>query len=79
MLRIKDPSVTIPFYTDVLGMKLLSQSDHGVGTDWGFSLYFLGYDEGGKTVKQRFNPVLELTHNHGKPNTPLEFVAVLRT
>mmetsp|Transcript_8617 Transcript_8617/g.22250 ORF Transcript_8617/g.22250 Transcript_8617/m.22250 type:complete len:339 (-) Transcript_8617:84-1100(-) len=65
MLRIKDPAVSIPFYRDVLGMTLISQSDHGVGTDWGFSLFFLGYGEDGKRPGLRFNPVLELTHNHG--------------
>eukprot|EP00038_Savillea_parva_P012328 m.203852 g.203852 ORF g.203852 m.203852 type:complete len:333 (-) comp22286_c0_seq1:53-1051(-) len=65
MLRIKDPEKSIPFYRDALGMTLLRQSDHGVGTDWAFSLYFLGYGEEGKSTKERFNPVLELTHNHG--------------
>lgn len=65
MLRIKDPEASLKFYKDVLGMTLISQSDLGVGTDWGFSLYFLGYGEEGKRPGQRFNPVLELTHNHG--------------
>jgi hypothetical protein len=46
-------------------MTLIKQSDLGVGTDWGFSLFFLGYGEDGKTPGERFNPVLELTHNHG--------------
>ncbi len=37
MLRIKDPSVSIPFYQDVLGMTLLDQYDFAAME---FSLYF---------------------------------------
>ncbi|KAH9991778.1 glyoxalase I [Russula vinacea] len=69
MLRIKDPSVSIPFYTDAK----LEFSD--------FTLYFLAFDQsGGKATdaekKQTVTNVknltishtsgiLELTHNHG--------------
>lgn len=51
----------------------------GVGTDWGFSLYFLAHmtdeeaanlpapdtPEADSTIRHMFRPVLELTHNHG--------------
>ncbi|KAI6010511.1 Glyoxalase/Bleomycin resistance protein/Dihydroxybiphenyl dioxygenase [Pisolithus marmoratus] len=51
MLRIKDPKASLPFYTEVLGMTLLRESNMG-----DFTLYFLAYEDEG---------VLELTHNHG--------------
>jgi len=41
MLRIKDPVKTLRFYREILGMDLLAKRDFGVGTNWGFSLYFL--------------------------------------
>eukprot|EP00286_Rhodomonas_abbreviata_P027268 CAMPEP_0181307172 /NCGR_PEP_ID=MMETSP1101-20121128/10724_1 /TAXON_ID=46948 /ORGANISM="Rhodomonas abbreviata, Strain Caron Lab Isolate" /LENGTH=340 /DNA_ID=CAMNT_0023413343 /DNA_START=73 /DNA_END=1095 /DNA_ORIENTATION=+ len=43
MLRIKDPAKSLHFYRDLLGMTLLRQVDLGVGTDWGFSLFFLAH------------------------------------
>lgn len=42
MFRIKDPKVSLPFYSQVLGMKLLTKSDF---PDMKFSLYFMGYEE----------------------------------
>ena len=42
MLRIKDPEVTVAFYTDVLGMRLLDRYDF---EDMEFSLYFMGYSD----------------------------------
>ena len=71
MLRIKDPKKSIPFY-ERLGMTLCRESHFG-----DFSLYFLSCLPEGVTapdpkgaeastfVKTLFNPVLELTHNHG--------------
>lgn len=64
MLRIKDPAKSIPFYRK-LGMKVLSERHFD-----DFSLYFLGCDlskaaGNAEEVKDRFQPVLELTHNHG--------------
>lgn len=82
MLRIKDPSKSLPFYCDVLGMTLIREAHFGVGTDWGFSLFFLAYvpagtelpprdsDEAGAFIKGMFGPVLELTHNHGTESRP---------
>ena len=77
MLRIKDPSKSIPFY-ESLGMTMLLEKHF---PQWKFSLYFLGCldEEGGEVypgdeagddekslfVNSRHRPVLELTHNHG--------------
>jgi len=75
MLRIKDPSKSIPFY-QALGLTVLTEKHF---PQWKFSLYFLGCLEEGETcpgegatdeeisafVNSRHRPVLELTHNHG--------------
>lgn len=42
MYRIKDPRKTIPFYTGVLGMKLLQKLDF---PSMKFSLYFMGFED----------------------------------
>lgn len=42
MYRIKDPRKSLPFYSEVLGMKLLSKLDF---PSMKFSLYFMGYEE----------------------------------
>ncbi|KAI0301057.1 glyoxalase I [Multifurca ochricompacta] len=68
MLRIKDPKISIPFYTEVIGMDLIEKLDFNT-----FTLYFLAFDRsGGKATKEektadRLNRegILELTHNHG--------------
>lgn len=61
MLRIKDPCKSLPFYQS-LGMKLLDERHFD-----SFSLYFLGSSNVDESIplKNQFNPVLELTHNHG--------------
>ncbi|KAF9582996.1 Lactoylglutathione lyase [Lunasporangiospora selenospora] len=40
MIRVKDPKVSLEFYQEVLGMKLLSSLDNEAGK---FTLYFLAY------------------------------------
>ena len=73
MLRIKDPSIAIPFYRDVLGMILLDQYDF---ESMGFSLYFMAYEDaltgeppapGPDRAAWIFSQVssIELTHNWG--------------
>lgn len=66
MLRIKDPKKSLEFYKK-LGMKVLAQRDFN-----DFSLYFLGSSNVDEKAdyKEMFNPVLELTHNHGTENDP---------
>lgn len=84
MQRVKDPVKSLVFYKDVLGMDLVQQRDFGVGTDWGFSLYFLANltddqrasqpdprsEEAYTFISRLFQPVLELTHNHGTESRP---------
>lgn len=73
MMRIKDPTISIPFYRDVLGMTLLDQYDFD---SMDFSLYFFAYEDalvgeppaaGPDKVAWVFNQVgtIELTHNWG--------------
>ena len=61
MLRIKDPAKSLDFYKR-FGMKLLQERHFD-----DFSLYFLGSSNVDESVptKNQFQPVLELTHNHG--------------
>jgi len=63
MIRVKDPAKSLHFYRDLLGMNLLKQSDHS-----DFSNYFLANAPAGSDAKMIFEPVLELTHNHGTEN-----------
>ena len=74
MLRIKDPEVSLDFYTRIIGMKLYRKLDF---PEMKFTLYFLGMpndvddnnvpeDDNARTTwtfKQR--AMLELTHNWG--------------
>jgi len=57
MLRVKDLDASIAFYTDTLGMKLLSRKDYPGGK---FTLAFVGYG------KHKDEGSIELTHNWGK-------------
>jgi len=71
MLRVKDPSKTIPYY-EKLGLTLVRENHFD-----SFSLFFMACLPEGQTapdpkgenarefVKKLFCPVLELTHNHG--------------
>lgn len=77
MLRVKDPAVSLAFYTRVMGMKLLRKLDFPEMT---FSLYFLHRPVDGEqppedagertawTFAQR--GILELTHNWGTESDP---------
>lgn len=76
MFRIKDPKVSLDFYTRVLGMRLLQKMDF---PDMKFSLYFMGYvdpasipdnaeDRTEWLAKQP--ATLELTHNWGTESDP---------
>ena len=79
MLRIKDPAVSLDFYTRVLGMQLVRKLDF---PEMQFTLYFLAYldDEQAKAVPEDDlarttytfgrEAMLELTHNWGTENDP---------
>lgn len=54
MLRVGDLQRSIAFYTEVLGMKLLRQSDN---KDYKYTLAFVGYGD------ESSEAVLELTYN----------------
>jgi lactoylglutathione lyase len=54
MLRVANLEKSIAFYTEVLGMKLLRQSDNA---EYKYTLAFVGYGD------ERENTVLELTYN----------------
>lgn len=57
MIRVNDLEASIRFYTELLGMNLISKTDYPDGK---FTLAFLSY---GKT---KDDPCIELTYNHGK-------------
>lgn len=68
-LRIKDPKVTIAFYEEKFGMKLL---EHKKFPEMNFDLYFLSFPKTGlvknaegDTDVFRETGILELTHNYG--------------
>ena len=56
MLRVGELKRSIHFYTQVMGMKLLRETDR---PDQKYSLAFVGYDSEDKTA------VIELTYNYG--------------
>lgn len=76
MMRVKDPAVSLDFYTRLLGMRLLRKLDF---PEMKFSLFFLAQTED-ESVPQDASErmvhafsrcgVLELTHNWGTENDP---------
>ena len=62
MLRVKDAKKSVAFYKDLLGMNLVRTVDV---SKYGFSLYFMCHAEEGVGLSDIFDPVIELTHNHG--------------
>jgi lactoylglutathione lyase len=56
MLRVGNLEKSLAFYTEVLGMKLLRQSEN---TEYKYTLAFVGYGN------ESENTVLELTYNWG--------------
>ncbi|KAL0573140.1 Lactoylglutathione lyase [Marasmius crinis-equi] len=75
MFRVKDPKVSLDFYTRIIGMSLLSEKKFD-----DFTLYFLAFDSENKfdslSAEERAKEVwsregiLELTHNHGTESDP---------
>ncbi|MEW6167084.1 MAG: lactoylglutathione lyase [Pseudomonadota bacterium] len=69
MIRVGDLDRSIAFYTEVLGMKLLSRKDYPGGR---FTLAFVGFGDGGAEI--------ELTYNYGveryEPGTGFGHIAV---
>ena len=77
MLRVKDPAVSLDFYTRIMGMRVLRKLDF---PEMKFSLYFLAKldhaetpPEGqGERTEWTFSQrgILELTHNWGTEDDP---------
>ena len=77
MLRVKDPKISLDFYTRVMGMRVLRRLDF---PEMKFSLYFLARIEDGDDVPEDAGArttwtfsqrgILELTHNWGTENDP---------
>lgn len=77
MLRVKDPAVSLEFYTRIFGMRVLRKLDF---PEMKFSLYFLHravegqappQDEGERTAWTFSQAgILELTHNWGTESDP---------
>ena len=73
MLRVRDPEISLNFYTEVLGMRLIETFNF---ENMSFTLYFLGFDAGFDSAMPEDRAervmwlasqsgILELTHNHG--------------
>ncbi|HSI58825.1 MAG TPA: lactoylglutathione lyase [Ideonella sp.] len=77
MLRVKDPAVSLDFYSRVMGMRVLRKLDF---PEMKFSLYFLSRpvegesppDDAGERTAWTFSQraILELTHNWGTEDQP---------
>ena len=72
MLRVKDPAVSLDFYSRIMGMRLLRKLDF---PEMSFSLYFLAVAEAARSAPEEQGErtawtfsqagILELTHNWG--------------
>ena len=77
MLRVKDPAVSLDFYTRIMGMRVLRKLDF---PEMKFSLYFLAVaelaqgapsDQGERTAWTfSQSGILEVTHNWGTESDP---------
>ncbi len=73
MIRIKDPAKSLPFYKDHFGLVQVAERHFPEAK---FSLYFLSNSwavsdsDAPGDHNGRFEPVLELTHNHGTESDP---------
>ncbi|KAK9126628.1 hypothetical protein Scep_015474 [Stephania cephalantha] len=76
MFRIKDPKLSLDFYSRVLGMSLLKRLDF---PEMKFSLFFMGYEDptaapADPTDRTRWTfgqkATIELTHNWGTESDP---------
>ncbi|XP_057528036.1 lactoylglutathione lyase-like isoform X2 [Amaranthus tricolor] len=76
MFRIKDPKISLDFYSRVLGMSLLKRLDF---PEMKFSLYFLGYEDSSSAPSDPVDrtvwtfgrkATIELTHNWGTEGDP---------
>lgn len=76
MYRIKDPKVSLDFYSRVLGMSLLKRLDF---PEMKFSLYFMGYEDPSLAPSNSVDrtvwtfsqkATIELTHNWGTESDP---------
>ncbi|CAI0397979.1 unnamed protein product [Linum tenue] len=76
MFRIKDPKVSLDFYSRVLGMNLLKRLDF---PEMKFSLYFMGYEDPACVPSDAVErtvwafsqkATIELTHNWGTESDP---------
>ncbi|CAN1171808.1 Lactoylglutathione lyase [Linum perenne] len=76
MFRIKDPKVSLDFYSRVLGMSLLKRLDF---PEMKFSLYFMGYEDPASVPSDAVErtvwtfskkATIELTHNWGTESDP---------
>ncbi|CAL1404184.1 unnamed protein product [Linum trigynum] len=76
MFRIKDPKVSLDFYSRVLGMTLLKRLDF---PEMKFSLYFMGYEDPASAPSDNVErtvwafsqkATIELTHNWGTESDP---------
>ena len=77
MLRVKDPAVSLTFYTGILGMRVLRKLDF---PEMKFSLYFLTKIDDDTAVPEAMadrtewtfgqRGILELTHNWGTEDNP---------